>query len=95
MSQNKDEYINLFIKQQNGQGLNVKIKPLTRFAKMFDTYTSKTGLDMKSIRFTFEGERLSGESTAKSAGLIDGDIIDVLQEQTGGSIRSFHGTIIK
>ena len=37
----------------------------------------------QSIRFTFDGQRVTGADTAASLGLEEGDTIEVFQEQEG------------
>lgn len=38
----------------------------------------------KSVKFLFDGQRISGDSTPESLGMEEGDAIDALLEQIGG-----------
>ena len=38
----------------------------------------------QSVRFTFDGQRVTGADTAASIGLEEGDALEVFQEQQGG-----------
>lgn len=52
--------------------------------KLMTTYADRKGVDMKSIRFTFDGERVDSTKTAADMGLEDGDTIETMVQQTGG-----------
>ena len=41
----------------------------------------------KSVKFLFDGQRISGDSTPESLGMEEGDAIDALLEQIGGWIK--------
>uniref|UniRef100_W5KC33 Ubiquitin-like domain-containing protein n=1 Tax=Astyanax mexicanus TaxID=7994 RepID=W5KC33_ASTMX len=42
------------------------------------------GVPMNSLRFLFEGQRITDNQTPKELGMEDEDVIEVYQEQTGG-----------
>ncbi|KAF7243663.1 Small ubiquitin-related modifier 1 [Varanus komodoensis] len=46
------------------------------------------GVPMNSLRFLFEGQRITDNHTPKELGMEEEDVIEVYQEQTGG-----HSTI--
>ncbi len=53
-------------------------------SKVFTTYASRKGVDMASLRFLLDGERIGGDQTPKLLELEDQDQIDVVLEQVGG-----------
>ncbi|NXC12385.1 SUMO1 protein, partial [Corythaeola cristata] len=42
------------------------------------------GVPMNSLRFLFEGQRITDNHTPKELGMEEEDVIEVYQEQTGG-----------
>ena len=44
---------------QDGAEVFFKIKKSTRFAKMFDAFCERQGIDPSSVRFLFDGERIA------------------------------------
>ena len=55
--------ITLIVKSQDGAEMQFKVKPTTKFGKMIAAYCSRKGLDEKTVRFVFDGQRLSEQST--------------------------------
>lgn len=49
-----------------------------------EAFCVKLGLQKGSIRFSFDGNRISPEQTAEGLGMQEGDVIDAMVEQTGG-----------
>lgn len=39
------------------------------------------------MRFLFDGDRIKGDATPEELGIENGDIIDAMVQQTGGSIK--------
>ena len=50
-----------------------------------DAYCQRQGLASTNVRFLFDGERLHEAQTPKELNMENGDEIDVLVEQVGGS----------
>ena len=48
-----------------------------------------TGLTASSVRFLFDGEAVAPEDTPESQEMEEGDAIDVMHQQTGGSTEEF------
>jgi small ubiquitin-related modifier len=42
-------------------------------------------LDIKTVRFLYDGEKVKDDDTSEKLNLENGDIIDAMVEQTGGS----------
>ncbi|ORZ29593.1 ubiquitin-related domain-containing protein [Catenaria anguillulae PL171] len=78
--------VTLKLRDQGGSEIEFKVKSTTKFSKVAKAYAEKKGLDIKEIRFMFEGQRMriDGDSTVEEIDLQDGDIIDVEQNQIGG-----------
>lgn len=56
-------------------------------SKVFQTYANKKGVNVNSIRFLLDGERIEQDTTPKMLELEDQDQIDCVLEQTGGGGR--------
>ena len=50
-----------------------------------DAYCTRQGLANNQCRFIFDGERIKDEDTPENLEMENGDEIDVMVEQTGGS----------
>ncbi len=79
-----NDELNLNVKSQEGNIICFKLKKTTSLKKMIDSYCSKFGLQAKSVRFIFEGERIKESDTPEILGMEDGDEIDAMVEQHGG-----------
>ena len=62
-----------------------KCKPHTTMKKLMDAYATRQGVNRTSVRFLFDGERITDQQTPKDLGLEEGDSIDVVMEQVGGA----------
>ena len=81
----KNEKIKIKLRMQdNSLELIYQIKMHTKFKKLFDNYCSKNELDPESIRFMFDGTRVTPNETPLKYEMIDGDVIEVLRFQNGG-----------
>ena len=76
--------INLKVMGQDGKFLKFKIAKQTALKKLMSTYCERTGLDIQTIRFSFDGSRINESDTAKSLDLQEGDALEVFQQQSGG-----------
>mmetsp|Transcript_10774 Transcript_10774/g.15572 ORF Transcript_10774/g.15572 Transcript_10774/m.15572 type:complete len:92 (-) Transcript_10774:304-579(-) len=82
---NSSETIQLRVKDGNGEETLFKIKKSTKMEKVFNAYATRRGVQASSLRFLLDGERVTGEQTPKMLELEDGDQIDAVLEQVGGS----------
>lgn len=80
-----ETYLILRAMSQEGQEVSFKVKPTTPMRKVIDAYCQRMSLSPLHIRFLFDGDRIDGDSTPKSLGCEDNDILDVVLQQTGGS----------
>jgi small ubiquitin-related modifier len=51
--------------------------------KLFKVYAEQKGVDVSSLRFIFNGDRINRNQTPETLGLEDGDQIDCLPELSG------------
>ena len=77
--------INLVVKNTGGHTVNFLVKPGTLFSKLFTSYCSKMRVAEDSSRFLFDGQRLRKDQCPEDHEMEDGDVIDVMVEQTGGA----------
>lgn len=76
----------IHVQDPHGGGISFKLKPTTPFRKMFDAYCERYQININNIRFLFDGNRLAETQTMQSVGMVDGDVIDAVVQQTGGGI---------
>ncbi|KAJ6510584.1 ubiquitin-related domain-containing protein [Mycena sanguinolenta] len=67
-----------------GNQITVKVKPNTKFAKIFQAAEQKFGKESGTFKFVFEGRRIVPENTPAELDIEDGDQIDCFLEQVGG-----------
>lgn len=53
--------------------------------RVLEAFCERTGSDPKAIRLMFDGERIPPDATPSSLQLQEGDALDVLEQQVGGS----------
>ena len=80
----KAEHINLKVIDQQGNEIFFKCKRTTALSKLMNAYCQRQGMDMKSVRFLFDGERLQEHQTPAEREMEDNDAIDVMVQQEGG-----------
>lgn len=76
--------INLKVASQDGNDIYFKCKKTTPLAKLMNAYCQRQGLALGSVRFLFDGIRLTQHQTPGELDMEDGDVIDVMVEQEGG-----------
>ncbi|SJX65381.1 uncharacterized protein SRS1_15652 [Sporisorium reilianum f. sp. reilianum] len=83
------EVIAIHIRDANNYATVFKCKPETKLTKLLQAYADRYQADIRKIRFISQhGVQLSKtdrSATVTSAGLEDGDEIDVMLEQIGGA----------
>ncbi|KAJ7659427.1 ubiquitin-like protein [Mycena rosella] len=77
--------INIKVISSTGEEVFFKIKRSTKLSKLQGAYASKVGKDVGSIRFLYDGTRISDDDTPASLDMEDNDTIDVMVEQVGGA----------
>ena len=89
MSENKDEaeYIKLKVVGQDSNEIHFRVKMSTNMGKLKKSYAERVGVPVSSLRFLFDGRRINDDETPKALEMEQDDVIEVYQEQTGGSSR--------
>lgn len=77
--------VKVVIRDQSSHALTFRVKNNIRFGKIFSNYSTKKGVDMGVIKFLFDGGRVTDDQSPHDLDLKDGDVIDAVIEQTGGS----------
>uniref|UniRef100_A0A0V0HHD5 Small ubiquitin-related modifier n=1 Tax=Solanum chacoense TaxID=4108 RepID=A0A0V0HHD5_SOLCH len=70
---------------QDGNEVFFRIKRSTQMRKLMNAYCDRQSVDMNSIAFLFDGRRLRAEQTPDELEMEEGDEIDAMLHQTGGS----------
>lgn len=65
----------------NGAELFFKVKMNTKLQKVFIVYAQRKGVNVKALRFSFDGERIKDDQTPKVLGMEDQDQLDCFAEQ--------------
>ncbi|VEU42005.1 unnamed protein product [Pseudo-nitzschia multistriata] len=79
-----NEPITIRVRDQTGEETFFKIKKTTKMSKVFGTYANRKGVQLSSLRFLLDGERIEPDQTPKMLELDDQDQIDCMLEQSGG-----------
>lgn len=80
-----NEPITIRVKDQTGEETMFKIKKSTKMSKVFSAYAQRKGVELASLRFLLDGDRIPETSTPKMLELVDEDQIDCVLAQVGGS----------
>ncbi|OMJ80391.1 hypothetical protein SteCoe_19343 [Stentor coeruleus] len=78
------EHITLKVKSQDGNEVFFKIKRATQLKKLMEAYCSRNGVNISTVRFLFDGQRIQETNTPNDLHLEENDQIDAMVEQTGG-----------
>ncbi|XP_051877513.1 small ubiquitin-related modifier 3-like isoform X2 [Pristis pectinata] len=80
----RNDHINLKVAGQDGSVVQFKIKKQTPLIKLMKAYCERQGLQIRQIRFRFDGQPINETDTPAMLEMEDEDTIDVFQQQTGG-----------
>lgn len=69
---------------QSGEETFFKIKKTTKMGKVFQTYAQRKGMQVSSLRFLLDGDRIKEDQTPKMLEMEDQDQIDCVLDQVGG-----------
>lgn len=75
---------------QDGNEVFFRIKRSTQLKKLMNAYCDRQSVEINSIAFLFDGRRLRAEQTPDELEMEDGDEIDAMLHQTGGSVSAFY-----
>lgn len=79
-----DIAITVKVKEGSGDEIAFKVKRSTKMSKIMEAYANRRGIELSSLRFMFDGNRVNAEDTPKTLEMEDGDLIDARVEQLGG-----------
>jgi len=79
------QIVQIKVVDQNGQEIYFKVKVTTPMSRLFQAYCAKSGQSTNSLRFLYDGQRVVPSDTPGALNMENGDIIDVVLQQTGGS----------
>lgn len=77
--------INIKVVNHDGNELIFKLKKDTPLKKVMDAFYQRLGLQAGSVRFNYDGNRVSPDQTPASLNMEENDTIDAMIEQTGGN----------
>jgi len=80
----EENHINLKVMGSDNTEVHFKIKKTTQLKKLKQAYCDRQGVAINSLRFLFDGQRITDDMSPKQLEMEDGDVIEVYQEQTGG-----------
>ncbi|KAJ8091773.1 hypothetical protein AAF712_005992 [Marasmius tenuissimus] len=72
----------------DGSTIQIKVKATMAFKKVFEAAEKKFGKDPGTLKFVYDGTRVSPEDTPAGLGMDDGDQLDAFLQQLGGSMPS-------
>lgn len=78
------ETITIKIRDQTGDEMMFRVKRTTKMQKIFEAYAQRRGIQVSSLRFVLDGERIQPDQTPKMLELDDDNQIDVMLETVGG-----------
>uniref|UniRef100_A0A0A9ZF86 Small ubiquitin-related modifier n=1 Tax=Lygus hesperus TaxID=30085 RepID=A0A0A9ZF86_LYGHE len=84
-SKDDSDYIKLKVVGNDANEIHFKVKMTTQMGKLKKSYSQRMDIPVGSLRFLFDGKRISDDESPKQLGMVDDDLIEVYQEQTGGS----------
>ncbi|VEU23569.1 DEKNAAC104734 [Brettanomyces naardenensis] len=80
----QDTHINLKVTDGSSE-VFFKIKRTTPLKRLMDAFCKRQGKSADSLRFLYEGQRLTPDATPDSLDMEDGDLIEAHREQVGGA----------
>ena len=78
------KYINLKVLGQDGSNVEFRVLENDRFGKLINVYCNIANVSKEHIRFRFEGEAVNEFESPASLDMVDGDTIEIFQEQISG-----------
>ncbi|KOO33272.1 ubiquitin-like protein smt3 [Chrysochromulina tobinii] len=81
----KPNTMQLKVVSQDGTEVFFKCKPDTKLEKLMRAFCQRQGVAMESVRFLFDGNRIRENQTPNELEMEDGDSIDVVVAQVGGT----------
>ncbi|CAO2628074.1 Small ubiquitin-related modifier 1 [Lemmus lemmus] len=80
----KEDAIKVKVIAQDGSEIHFKVKMTTQLKKLKESYCQRQGVPSNSLKFLFEGQKITDNHTPEELEMEDEDVIEVYQEQIGG-----------
>jgi len=80
-----ENHLNIKVRDTENGEVHFKVRSSTKFQKVFEAFCQRRGLEVNSVRFLFDGERLRADQSPDDYDMEDGDCIDAMMEQIGGN----------
>lgn len=77
-------YVRLKVVAQDGTEVLFRVRTTARLEKVKKAFAERTGNPNASLRFIFDGRRLTDSDTPAELEMTDEDLIEVYTEQIGG-----------
>ncbi len=85
-TENVSNLVHIKVTSQNNEEIIFKVKNTTAFEKLMDKYCERFNISNQSgVRFLFDGEAVKKNQTPSDLGLEDGDVLECVIEQVGGT----------
>ena len=81
---NDGEMLTLNVVAQDGQETKFRLRPHTSLDKVMSAYCQRYAVNLQSVRFLYDGQRIGKDMTPTDLNMADGDTVDVVLQQTGG-----------
>ena len=75
--------IGIKVVSQDGNEVFFRVKMHTSLGRVMAAYANRVGMNLRSLRFLFDGERIRDDHTPNQLDMYEGDCIDVMVEQVG------------
>nr|XP_018915277.1 PREDICTED: small ubiquitin-related modifier-like [Bemisia tabaci] len=79
------DFIKLKVVGNDSNEIHFRVRMTTHMGKLKKSYSERVGVPVTSLRFLYEGRRIHDDETPKQLEMENDDIIEVYQEQTGGT----------
>merc|ERR1719402_789042 len=83
-ARNEREYLTLKVvrpsQEQESVEIHFRVKQTTQMGKLKRSYSERIGVPMSSLRFLYDGRRISDEATPGTLEMESGDYIEVYKE---------------
>lgn len=77
--------ITIKVLDQSNNSMIFKMKKDSSLQKVFNAYAERAGVDVKNIRFMYDGQHIQGSTiTPKMLEMEDGDEVQAFLNQVGG-----------
>ena len=68
---------------QDGTEIFFKCRLDTKLGKLMNAFCTRRGVNVRSVRFLFDGQRIGERQTPRELEMEDEDVIDVMMGQVG------------